>query len=286
MNIQWYPGHMAKARRLLKEQLQVVDLVLEIRDARIPRSSANGELAQLIGNKPRIIVLNKEDLADPALTEAWVRILEEDVQAVIPFNSLAPKGGTARVMDACRRSALKTMETRKRKGLRPRAVRAMVIGIPNVGKSSLINGLVRKGSARTGNKPGVTRGNQWVRILKDLELMDTPGILWPKFESETTGERLAFTGAISERIFDVEEAGRLLAAALADRAPGALTGVYGELDLTVSPEELLLQIGRNRSFLGKDGEVTIDRTALKLLHDYQAGRLGRITLDLPGEEER
>lgn len=284
MLIQWFPGHMAKARRLLKEQLSVIDLVIEIRDARVPRSSGNRELTELCGGKPRIIVLNKSDLADPVMTDRWRARLEQEAEGVIAFNSLRPLKGVDRVLEMAAGVGTADSEKRKKQGLRPRPVRAMVTGIPNAGKSSFINALVRRGSARTGNRPGVTRGNQWVRLLKDLELMDTPGILWPRFEDPRVGERLAFTGAIPENVYDTTEGAALLAEILHRRYPGALKR-YGIEAFEGTGHDLLEEIGRKRSFTGKGGEVQMERTGLKLLHDFQSGSLGRITLDDPEEEE-
>ena len=283
MRIQWYPGHMAKAKRLLQEQIKAVDLIIEIRDARIPVSSTNQDLLQLTGDKPRIIVLNKSDLADSERLSEWEKILKDQAFAVVRVNSLQRKGVKA-VVAKCQEASKGMLEKRKKKGLLPRAVRAMVLGVPNVGKSSFINAMVKKGSAKTGNKPGVTRGNQWVRILKDIELMDTPGILWPRFEDEQTGEYLAFTGAISERIFDVEEAAHQLIDLLVREYPDTLKSFYGLEDEEGESYMILSRIGEKRHFLDKKGEVQTERTALRMLHDFQEGKLGRFTLDDPQEE--
>lgn len=280
MHIQWYPGHMAKAKRLLKDQIKAVDIVIEIRDARIPFSSTNQDLITLIGDKPRIVVLNKVDLADIKRLNAWEKILRQDAFAVIKADSLQRKGMKS-VLVNCQEASKEMLKKRTQKGLLPRAVRAMVIGIPNVGKSSFINAMVKKGSAKTGNKPGVTRGNQWVRILNDIELLDTPGILWPRFENQKTGEYLAYTGAISEKIFDVEEASLQLISMLRDEYPGMLTSFYG-LDSEDNKNYIILNdIGMKRFFLDKKGEVQTERTALRLLHDFQEGKLGNYTLDKP-----
>ena len=280
MNIQWYPGHMAKAKRLLQEQIQAVDLIIEIRDARIPVSSTNNDLLKLIGEKPRIVVLNKVDLAEERRLSKWENILRKDAFAVVRVDSLK-RQGIKTVVSKCQEASASMQEKRKKKGLLPRAVRAMVIGIPNVGKSSFINAMVKKGSAKTGNRPGVTRGNQWVRILKDIELLDTPGILWPKFEDERTGEFLAFTGAISEKIYDVEEAALQLINLLVQEYPGTLRNHYHLDDETELAYETLEAIGRKRNFLDRNRQVQTQRTALRLLHDFQEGKLGCFTLDNP-----
>ena len=282
MHIQWYPGHMAKAKRLLKEQIKAVDLIIEIRDARIPLSSTNQDLLELTGEKPRIIVLNKSDLADPNRTTEWENILKKEAFAVVRVNSLERKG-TKTVVAKCQEASKTMLEKRTNKGLLPRAVRAMVLGIPNVGKSSFINAMVNKGSARTGNKPGVTRGNQWVRLLKNIELLDTPGILWPRFEDPKTGEYLAFTGAISEKIFDIEEASFQLITLLKDEHPGTISTFYGIEDEEGKAYEVLARIGEKRHFLDKKGTVQTERTAYRILHDFQEGKLGTFTLDNPKE---
>lgn len=282
MHIQWYPGHMAKAKRLLIEQIKVVDLIIEIRDARIPLSSTNQDLLELTGDKPRIIVLNKADLADGNRTTKWEQILKDDSFAVVRVNSL-DRRGTKTVVAKCQEASRKMLAKRTSKGLLPRAVRAMVIGIPNVGKSSFINAMVKKGSARTGNRPGVTKGNQWVRLLKNIELLDTPGILWPRFEDQRTGEYLAYTGAISEKTFDVEEVSRRLITLLTEEYPGILSSFYGIETEEGESYTVLASIGEKRHFLDKKGTVETERTALKILHDFQDGKLGNFTLDNPKE---
>lgn len=282
MHIQWYPGHMAKAKRLLKEQIKAVDLIIEIRDARIPISSTNQDLLKLTGDKPRIIVLNKSDLADPNRTTEWEHILKKEAFAVVRVNSLDRKG-TKTVVTKCQEASKGMLEKRANKGLLPRAVRAMVLGIPNVGKSSFINAMVKKGSARTGNKPGVTRGNQWVRLLKNIELLDTPGILWPRFEDQRTGEYLAYTGAISEKTFDIEEVALRLIKLLKDEYPGTISSFYGLDSEEGEPYMVLDNVGEKRHFLDKKGTVQTERTAYRMLHDFQEGKLGTYTLDNPKE---
>lgn len=279
MKIQWYPGHMAKAKRLLVEQLKVVDLILEIRDARVPLSSANKDLKELVQHKPRIIVLNKVDLADARTLKPCIEALQEESYAVLTADSIK-RQGLKEIVKECQKASAENMLKRRSKGLLARPTRAMVIGIPNVGKSSFINALVGKGAARTGNKPGVTRGNQWVRILKNLELMDTPGILLPRFEIEETGEFLAFTGAIKEEVFDVEAAAICLINWLKEHHPQSLIQGYDLEDIDIPNHEVMRNIGINACFLDKKSEIQWRRTAQKILHDFQAGRLGRFTLDV------
>ncbi len=280
MHIQWYPGHMAKAKRLLAEQLKAVDVILEIRDARIPFSSANQDLIALAQYKPRIIILNKVDLCDLDRLIPWEKKFKETAFAVIRTDSLQRKG-IKEVMQAVHLAGKEIMAKRVAKGLLPRPVRAMVIGIPNVGKSSFINAMVKRGSTRTGNKPGVTKGNQWVRLLSNIELMDTPGILWPRFEDPQIGEYLAFTGAISERIFNIEEAADRLIDFLRTHYPLTLNRVYGVQHLDRENHYILEEIGSSCRFLDKKGEIEMERTSLKLLHDFQTSKMGCFTLDDP-----
>ena len=271
MNIQWYPGHMTKTRRQIQADLKQVDLVAEIIDARIPISSRNPDIDELVGEKPRLIVLNRADQADPAMNKAW-------------SDWFRKKGGQ---FSAAIKTALKEkLEQWKAKGLVGRPVRAMVVGVPNVGKSTFINQVAKKKSAKAGNKPGVTRGKQWVNVDAGLELLDTPGILWPKFEDETTGIHLAFTGAVKDEIMDLETLACHLIELLAKRYPQALLERF---KVEVDPEqpgwELLEQCGRKRGFLISGGEVDTERMARILLDEYRSGKLGRITFESPQDAE-
>jgi ribosome biogenesis GTPase A len=278
LQIQWYPGHMAKGKKLLLEQLKLVDIVIEVLDARIPISSANPDVHKLIGNKPRVVILNKEDLADPGCTKEWISWFKNRGIIAQGFDSTAHKGAVNLVKTVVNVS--KSKMTRK-KFLLPRATRAIVVGIPNVGKSTLINTLVRKKTAKTGNKPGVTKGKQWVRILSDLELLDTPGLLWPKFESLDVGFHLAVTGAIKDQVFDLVEVAIWLLNKLKTDYPNILSQKYKFFTLDQSSAELLELFGQKRGFLQAGGSTDLEKSALALLHDFRNGKLGRITLEKP-----
>ena len=285
MNIQWYPGHMTKTRRQIQADLKQVDLVAEIIDARIPISSRNQDIDELVGEKPRLIVLNRADQADPAMNKAWSDWFRQKGWSVLETNARDGKG--VGQFSAAIKTALKEkLEQWKAKGLVGRPVRAMVVGVPNVGKSTFINQVAKKKSAKAGNKPGVTRGKQWVSVDAGLELLDTPGILWPKFEDETTGIHLAFTGAVKDEIMDLETLACHLIEILAKRYPQALLERF---KVEVDPEqpgwELLEQCGRKRGFLISGGEVDTERMARILLDEYRSGKLGRITFESPQDAE-
>ena len=285
MNIQWYPGHMTKTRRQIQADLKQVDLVAEIIDARIPISSRNPDIDELVGEKPRLIVLNRADQADPAMNKAWADWFRQKGWSVLETNARDGRG--VNQFSAAIKTALKEkLEQWKAKGLVGRPVRAMVVGVPNVGKSTFINQVAKRKSAKAGNKPGVTRGKQWVTVDAGLELLDTPGILWPKFEDETTGIHLAFTGAVKDEIMDLETLACHLIEILARRYPQALLERY---KVEVNPEqpgwELLEQCGRKRGFLISGGEVDTERMARILLDEYRSGKLGRITFESPQDTE-
>ena len=285
MNIQWYPGHMTKTRRQIQADLKLVDLVAEIIDARIPISSRNPDIDEIVGDKPRLIILNRADQADPAMNKVWGDWFRQRGWWVMETNARDGKG--VNQFSAAIKSALKDkIEQWKAKGLVGRPVRAMVVGVPNVGKSTFINQVAKKKSAKAGNKPGVTRGKQWVSVDAGLELLDTPGILWPKFEDETTGIHLAFTGAVKDEIMDLETLACHLIEILAKRYPQALLERF---KVEVDPEqpgwELLEQCGRKRGFLISGGEVDTERMARILLDEYRSGKLGRITFESPQDAE-
>ena len=277
-NIQWFPGHMAKTRRLIKETLNLVDAVAEIADARIPVSSRNPELAGIIADKPRIILLNKCDMADPAVTAQWIEHYAKQNIPAIPVDCRSGKG--LNLFKSSVKEMLKDrLEYYKNKGMVGRGVRIMVVGIPNVGKSSFINRMAGNAKAKVENRPGVTRGNQWFKIDSDLELLDTPGVLWPKFEDQTVGERLAFTGAVTDRILDVELlAVRLLEILISDY-PQLLINRYGELDFELEPYEVLEMIGRKRGFLQRGNNIDTERASNMLLEEYRNCKIGNITLE-------
>lgn len=285
MNIQWYPGHMTKTRRQIQADLKQVDLVAEIIDARIPISSRNPDIDELVGEKPRLIVLNRADQADPAMNKAWADWFRQKGWSVLETNARDGRG--VNQFSAAIKTALKEkLEQWKAKGLVGRPVRAMVVGVPNVGKSTFINQVAKRKSAKAGNKPGVTRGKQWVTVDAGLELLDTPGILWPKFEDETTGIHLAFTGAVKDEIMDLETLACHLIEILAKRYPQALLERYKvEADPEQPGWELLEQCGRKRGFLISGGEVDTERMARILLDEYRSGKLGRITFESPQDTE-
>ena len=285
MNIQWYPGHMTKTRRQIQADLKLVDLVAEIIDARIPISSRNPDIDELVGEKPRLIVLNRADQADPDMNRVWGEWFRRQGWSVLETNARDGKG--VGQFSAAIRAALKEkLEQWKAKGLVGRPVRAMVVGVPNVGKSTFINQVAKKKSAKAGNRPGVTRGKQWVSVDGGLELLDTPGILWPKFEDETTGIHLAFTGAVKDEIMDLETLACHLIEILARRYPEALKERYKvEADPAMAGWELLERCARKRGFLISGGEVDTERMAKVLLDEYRGGRLGRITFEIPEDLE-
>ena len=284
MNIQWYPGHMTKTRRQIQADLKLVDLVAEVIDARIPVSSRNPDLDELVGEKPRLIVLKRADQADPAGTRAWCAWFRERGWAVLETNARDGKG--VNQFSITIKNAMKEkLEQWKAKGMVGRPIRVMVVGVPNVGKSTFINQVAKRKSAKAGNRPGVTRGRQWVSVDAGLDLLDTPGILWPKFEDEATGLHLAFTGAVKDEVMDAETLACRLLELLAARYPNALEQRYQiPADLSGQGWELLEACGRKRGFLISGGEVDTERMAKVLLDEYRSGTLGNITLELPPVE--
>ncbi len=284
MNIQWYPGHMTKAKRAMKEDIKLVDLIIELVDARVPLSSRNPDIDELGRQKARLILLNKADLAGEKGNDAWISFFEsQGIQAVkVDSRSRAGlKQIQAAVAEACREK----IERNRKRGILNRPVRAMVVGIPNVGKSTFINSYAGKASARTGNKPGVTKGSQWIRLNKTLELLDTPGILWPRFESREVGLHLAFIGSINDEILDREELAAELIRLLSQRYPEVLPGRYGkEVQGGTHMTEAVAAlegIARVRGCVLKGNEYDLKKAANLLLDDYRSGRLGRITLEFP-----
>jgi len=283
MNIQWFPGHMTKAQRMIEENLKLVDGVVEILDARIPGASRNPDIDRLAGDKPRLLLLNRIDLADPAVTARWRRYFEGQGYAVLETDAKSGKGVKEFVPAVHRLLAGKLAEY-EAKGQVGRALRIMILGIPNVGKSTFINKVAGRKAAIAGDKPGVTRGKQWINIDKGLDLLDTPGILWPKFESQEVGELLAITNAIKADVLDKETLGANFMLRLRDYYPQALTERY---KFTPDPEangfELLEAAGRKRGFLVSRGEVDIERMANTLLGEYHDGKLGRLSLEQPND---
>lgn len=281
MDIQWYPGHMTKTRRMIQEHLKMVDLVVEIVDARIPISSRNPDIDSLVETKPRMVILNRADQADPVLNNRWAEHFRSQGWSVLQTDC---KTGTGvKQFSPVVKSILKEeMAKWEEKGMVGRPVRVMVVGVPNVGKSTFINKVANKKSAIAQNRPGVTRGKQWVTVDDGLDLLDTPGILWPKFEDKRVGMYLAFTGAVKDTILDVETLAFNLMKLLAERYPKALQERY-RIDVPEAFDswELVEQAGRNRGFLISGGEVDTERTARILLEEFRSGKLGRFTLETP-----
>ncbi|WP_044642609.1 ribosome biogenesis GTPase YlqF [Risungbinella massiliensis] len=284
MSIQWFPGHMAKARRQVGEKLKQVDIVLELLDARAPLSSRNPMIEEVIAHKTRLILLTKADLADEKQTKAWIQYFKERGISVHPVDAQTGKG--VQQIPAKAQSVLKELlERRKSKGIASQKVRAMVIGIPNVGKSSLINRLAKRTAAQTGDKPGVTRAQQWIRVGGIIELLDTPGILWPKFEDPTVGLKLALSNAIKEEILPVDEVAVYGIQLLCEKYPEQLKERYKLTDLDGEPHEILETIGKKRGCMQRGGTVNIEKAAEIVVTDIRSGRLGRLTFEWASDQE-
>lgn len=284
MNIQWYPGHMVKAKRKIIEDLKLVDVVIELLDARIPMSSRNPEVDDIVGSKNRIIVLNKSDLADPAVNKKWVNYFNSEKTKVILANSVTGTG-LKDVLSASKQLMKEKLDRLRSKGLLVKTTRALIIGIPNVGKSTFINKLAGKSVAQTGDRPGVTKAKQWIKVSPELELLDTPGILWPKFEDEQVGLHLAFTGAIKDEILDVNELSKKLLELLKDKFPEKLKARYklGNIEEGIDGAALLNIIGRKRGCIVSGGEIDVQRTSVMLLDEFRGGKMGAISLETPDE---
>lgn len=286
MNIQWYPGHMTKTRRMMTENLSLIDVVIELVDARIPYSSKNPDIDELAKNKHRIIVLNKADLADKEKTLVWSKYFEAKGFKVVTANSAAGKG-VADVTNAARELMKEKIERQKSRGRIFVPIRAMIVGIPNVGKSTFINKYVGKSMAKTGDKPGVTRSKQWIKIKKDFELLDTPGILWPKFEDQEVGLKLAFTGAINDDVLDTETLALEFIELMKKINPMCIKERYKiEFEADEKPYEILNKIGEKRGFKVRKGEIDTLRTANILMDEFRGGKLGNLTLEMPEDIER
>ena len=276
--IQWFPGHMAKTKRKIKEILPLIDAVAEVVDARIPVSSRNPDLKEIIENKPHIILLNKCDMADNRITKQWIEYYKKNGITAIALDCKSGKG-INQFKDTVKTALAHKLEAYREKGMVGKPLRVMVVGIPNVGKSSFINKIAGKTRAKAENRPGVTRGNQWFTIDKQLELLDTPGVLWPKFDDQTVGERLAFTGAVKDNILDTELLAVRLLEILGENYPESLTNRFGELDFSLDSYELLCQIGKKRGMVIRGGETDTERAANMLLEEYRNQRLGNISLE-------
>ena len=286
MNIQWYPGHMTKTRRMMEESLKLVDGVCEILDARIPASSRNPDLDEIVGGKPRLVVLNRIDQADPAMVRRWAAWFKSQGMAVLETDCKSRKG-VGGFVPAIRAMLSEKLQRYQEKGQVGRPLKIMVAGIPNVGKSTFINQIAGRKSAKAENRPGVTRGKQWITVDQGLLLLDTPGILWPKFEDREVGMRLAYTGAVKDEIMDLETLSSGLLALLWRQYPEAVASRY---KIEAAPDAqgyaLLEAVGRKRGFLISGGEVDTERAARMVLEEYRSGKLGRFTLDLPPQEEK
>lgn len=281
MNIQWYPGHMTKTRRMIVDQMKHMDAVCEILDARIPISSRNPDVEELTEGKPRLIVLNRVDMADPAGTKRWATYFKSKGYAVLEANAKDGQG-TARFPAAVRELLADKLAAYAEKGQAGRMIRVMVLGIPNVGKSTFINKVAKRKTAKAEDRPGVTRSKQWVPVDQSLELLDTPGILWPKFEDQSVGMNLAYTGAVRDEIMDVETLACHLMAYLGVHYPNALLERYKiEVSAEDSGYDLLIKAGRKRGFVVRGGEIDTERMAKILLDEFRGGKLGRFTLELP-----
>lgn len=284
MLIQWFPGHMAKTKRLIIEYLKAVDVAAELLDARIPLASANPMVEELLSGKPRIVILNKADLADPEMTKAWESYYKRKGVAAVSMSCGNGKD-KKKFLRLIKKAAGPMLEKWKRRGLKTRSARIMILGIPNVGKSTLINFISGTAAARTANTPGHTRGKQWVRLSQGLDLLDTPGVLWPKFEDQVAALRLAATGAIAGDVFDADTVVPELMRVLARTAPDALREKYGIEDAAADPQILLAQAGKRRGCILPGGAIDYARVQTMILNDFRSGKLGRITLDaVPAEE--
>ena len=281
MNYQWYPGHMTKAKRMMQENIKLIDLIIELVDARIPMSSRNPDIDELGKGKARIILLNKSDLADARLNQEWENFFKEKGYFVQPLNAKTG-AGIKNIQALVQESCKEKIERDRKRGIINRPVRAMVVGIPNVGKSTFINSFAGKACAKTGNKPGVTKGKQWIRLNKNLELLDTPGILWPKFEDQKIGERLALIGSINDEILHVDE----LAVALIQNLKNSYLDLLEKrYDITIDKDayDTLKKVAIARKCLQKGELPDVDRASSMLLEDFRSGKLGRITLERPEE---
>ena len=279
-SIQWFPGHMAKTRRKIAEILPLIDAVAEVVDARIPISSRNPELGQMISGKPHIILLNKCDMADKEITDRWIEFYKKQNITAIPLDCKSGKG-IGQFKTSVKTVLADKLLYYKSKGMVGKPLRVMVVGIPNVGKSTFINKIAGKTRAKAENRPGVTRGNQWFTIDKELELLDTPGVLWPKFEDKTVGEHLAFTGAIKDRILDTELLAMRLLEILSVSYKDMLADRYGDLQFECDSYDLLCQIGKRRGMVIRGGDVDTERAANMLLEEYRNCKIGLITLERP-----
>lgn len=282
MTIQWFPGHMAKARRQVTEKLKLVDIIFELVDARLPLSSRNPMIDEVIQQKPRLIILNKMDMADDVETKKWIRYFEDQGTRAVAINSLEGKGLQA-VTKVSKEILTEKWDRMIAKGIKPRAIRAMIVGIPNVGKSTLINKLSKKSLAKTGNMPGVTKAQQWIKVGKEIELLDTPGILWPKFEDPEIGFKLAVTGAIKDSVIQMQELAIYALKFLEDRYPDRMLQRYGIDHVDDEIVNTFDHIGKKRHCKAPDGEIDYEMTAEIIIRDIRNQHLGKVTFDYRDE---
>lgn len=279
MQFQWYPGHMTKARRAMQEDIKLIDVIIELVDSRVPLSSKNPDIDTLANGKSRILLMNKYDLADKNVSDKWTSYYESKGYFVAAVNSKNGKGVKA-VHDVIQKACKEKIERDRKRGILNRPIRAMIVGIPNVGKSTFINSFAGKACAKTGNKPGVTKGKQWIRLNKSVELLDTPGILWPKFEDQQVGLNLAFIGSIKDELYNVYELSLLLLDYLIKNYHGMVAEFYGIED-SESNNELLERIAVKRGCLKSGAEYDLDKAARCLVDDFRNGRIGKISLEIP-----
>ena len=279
MHFQWYPGHMTKAKRMMQENIKLIDLVIELVDARIPLSSRNPDIDELGKNKARLVLLNKADLAEDKWNDAWAEYFKKKGFSVVKVNS-RKGGGIKSIQGVIREACAEKIERDRKRGILNRPVRAMVVGIPNVGKSTFINALAGKACAKTGNKPGVTKGKQWIRLNKQVELLDTPGILWPKFEDQEVGLKLAFIGSIKDEGLQTEELAAELIHFLRTAYPEVLADKY-DIEMDEDDYVVLNRIAKSRNCIVRGNELDTEKAALLLLDDFRYGKLGRLTLEYP-----
>ena len=281
MHFQWYPGHMTKAKRMMQENIKLIDLVIELVDARIPLSSRNPDIDELGKNKARLVLLNKADLAEDKWNDAWAEYFKKKGFSVVKVNS-RKGGGIKSIQGVIREACAEKIERDRKRGILNRPVRAMVVGIPNVGKSTFINALAGKACAKTGNKPGVTKGKQWIRLNKQVELLDTPGILWPKLEDQEVGLKLAFIGSIKDEVLQTEELAAELIHFLRTAYPEVLADKYN-IEMDEDDYVVLNHIAKSRNCIVRGNELDTEKAALLLLDDFRNGKLGRLTLEYPQE---
>lgn len=279
MNYQWYPGHMTKARRMMEENIKLIDLVIELVDARIPLSSRNPDIDELAKNKARIILLNKSDLSDEDKNTQWMEYFNRKGFYVLKLNSRSG-AGIKQMNQTIALACKEKIERDKRKGIQNRPVRAMVVGIPNVGKSTFINAFAGKACAKTGNKPGVTKGKQWIRLNKNVELLDTPGILWPKFDNQEVGKKLAMIGSMNDEVLNLDELALDTLKFLLAEYPGSLSGRY-QIDETQEALQVMEHIASKRGCLKQGAQIDYEKAAGIIMDDFRSGRIGRISLETP-----